>query len=1386
MIRAKVFSNEASTWLAYDDGIPAAEINAPMIAPNIPGKAISTAVGIEPKPATSKPILPSAMAYHPHLLSNPSLITETETAAGYNLYRGTTSNPYGQGLKINDGFISTTSYDDWGTDTYGPIVNGTTYYYQVSAIYDIGGSYVEVGPSEEFTGTPANRAPTAPVNLLGTLNDHNITLSWDANTDYDIAAYNIYRRDYNADIFNLVGTVDHPTVTYSEDITIDGIYRYKIKAVDAGGMESEEYSNYVDFSVGLIPPGITRASTDLEFEIKINWAAPGGSGLISDTEDLNVAVIHSDDDGAESELMEYLTESGIVTEYTVIECQSNTPTLNDLEPYDMAIIWTNNAPYDYEAMGDVLADFVDLGKPVLAFNFCFIDYYLGLGGRFMEDYSPMAPGYCEYMTASLGEYDETSPLMANVTELSEFYYSSVSTQNNGQVVAYWDYGYPAVAYSPDYPIVCINGYVGTYMHQWGGDMMQLTYNAVNYLKNYLGTNPDGYKLYKSDSESGDFELFSSLAGNVKEYIDSPVPNGVPYYYQVTAIWDSSESGPSNTVEGYGQNYAPEIPTGLTASVNERIVNLTWAFTDSMSDFDHYNVYRMISGENDWNLISTSTVESYTEEITGEDAVYKYCVTAVDNGDPQLESTHSHPTFAPVGSLPPYNLSAASDRDAVVPLSWAAPDAVPCTTFVYDDGVCNFGVYFYSTLSLYAKQFTGLAPVQICTVYVHIITEGDTDWPWPDGQHDPSLIQIWDDNGLGQPGTVIAETTATCELGEWLVISFSTPVTCNTNNFWVSWTNAEYGSYDALGLDVSGGYLEREWYRENSVWYNAYINAYDTMIRAAITIDGVAELLTEDNPISESSVLPSSSDDPQLYDTEEMLGYYIYRSTSPDVPIDDAYRITPAYITDTQYSDEAVTNGTTYYYIAVAAYDNNGVIEYSTASNEVSATPVNPGMFAVNPASLTIMGEGYGEPVTTELTLTNDGGLPVTFSVSASVNNSAVVFNTDVDYAVSSEFTIVNAVSDKSNTSPEESNPPIIASSGGPDIFGYIWIDSDEPNGPEYSWVDISDIGNEITDFSDDTNLGPYDLGFDFSYYGITYSTFRVCSNGWLSFTSDWADWTNLELPSANAPYNMIAPFWDDLGPQDGSEFYYYTNSVDSMVMSWIDIPTLAEGDFLTFQVILTADGAITLQYADIEPDGSFATVGIQNADGSDGLQISYDSSYLHSNMAIKISTGWLSVTPVSGTIPAGGSLTINAICDPGTLGAGTYYGTLAFAAYDMNHDLEGVDVPVELEISYIDAIDDNVTLLPTVFSLDQNYPNPFNAKTEIKYALPIDSDVKLEIYNVLGQKVTTLVDEQQAAGYHSLIWDGTNESGQVVASGMYLYKLVTNEDTFVKKMVMLK
>jgi len=105
----------------------------------------------------------------------------------------------------------------------------------------------------------------------------------------------------------------------------------------------------------------------------------------------------------------------------------------------------------------------------------------------------------------------------------------------------------------------------------------------------------------------------------------------------------------------------------------------------------------------------------------------------------------------------------------------------------------------------------------------------------------------------------------------------------------------------------------------------------------------------------------------------------------------------------------------------------------------------------------------------------------------------------------------------------------------------------------------------------------------------------------------------------------------------------------------------------------------------------------------------------------------------------------------------------------------------------VDIEDENLPpLIPESFGLHANYPNPFNPITTIGYSLPHRADVELAVYNILGRKVTTLVDEDMPAGYHSVQWDGTDVKGCEVSSGIYFYRIKAGDYAESKKMLLLK
>ena len=102
------------------------------------------------------------------------------------------------------------------------------------------------------------------------------------------------------------------------------------------------------------------------------------------------------------------------------------------------------------------------------------------------------------------------------------------------------------------------------------------------------------------------------------------------------------------------------------------------------------------------------------------------------------------------------------------------------------------------------------------------------------------------------------------------------------------------------------------------------------------------------------------------------------------------------------------------------------------------------------------------------------------------------------------------------------------------------------------------------------------------------------------------------------------------------------------------------------------------------------------------------------------------------------------------------------------------------------AVEGSGEALPEIASMDQNYPNPFNASTVIRFSIPVTGKVSVTIYNLLGQGIRKLGDERLEAGVRSLRWDGRNDVGQHVSSGVYLCRLQSAKEPMARKLLLLK
>ncbi|HCV42924.1 MAG TPA: hypothetical protein DGH68_05535 [Bacteroidetes bacterium] len=321
--------------------------------------------------------------------------------------------------------------------------------------------------------------------------------------------------------------------------------------------------------------------------------------------------------------------------------------------------------------------------------------------------------------------------------------------------------------------------------------------------------------------------------------------------------------------------------------------------------------------------------------------------------------------------------------------------------------------------------------------------------------------------------------------------------------------------------------------------------------------------------------------------------------------------------------------------------------------------------------------------------------------------------------------------------PKQSDPT------GPDSYGYYAYASDDTlfqQSPRYNWVELNGVGTQVTVPSSGNYTTTVTLPFTFKYYGVNYTQVRLSSDGWIAFGSG----TQTAYNAVCLPYNdnvgcMVAAFWDNLFMTTGEtgKLLYYSAPAQRFIVEWYNVghnnTHTGADNKETFQIILydpatyptpTGDGEILFQYKNTAYTAE-NTVGIENSTQTVALQyVCTDQPDIDP-----------SATPLRDTL------------------------AILFTT-QAPQLLVGVD-----------GRGTKGEAIPTQFVLEQNYPNPFNPQTTISYSLPANSQVSLKIFSVTGQLVRTLQNGENSAGKHVVQWDGLNDRGNSVGSGVYFYRL---------------
>ena len=366
---------------------------------------------------------------------------------------------------------------------------------------------------------------------------------------------------------------------------------------------------------------------------------------------------------------------------------------------------------------------------------------------------------------------------------------------------------------------------------------------------------------------------------------------------------------------------------------------------------------------------------------------------------------------------------------------------------------------------------------------------------------------------------------------------------------------------------------------------------------------------------------------------------------------------------------------TTYWFALRAYDEYG--NASGVSNSPSGTTLDPPDITVTPTALSD-NLITGQTSTHTVTISNDATSPSTLEFSfidfATMNllsRPGVVHN-DVRWD-GPRGKLAKGEPDTRR------GKPVVLGAGGPDGFGYQWIDSDESGGPVFDWMDISGVGTPLGLGDDDSE--EVSLPFTFEFYGEEKTSVTISSNGYLTFGTDGTDFSNDPIPDSNDPNDVIAPFWDDLSPNNGGEVYYYHDAANNrFIVQYDNVPHFGSGGPYTFQVILYPTGSIVYQYLAMASRTDEATIGIENADGSDGLQIAFNTAYVHDSLAVQITRvpDWFSVDIASGTVDPHSSVTVTATFDATTLIGGLYAFTLNVLSNDPDEPVSPIAVAFDV------------------------------------------------------------------------------------------------------------
>ncbi|MCF7923366.1 MAG: choice-of-anchor J domain-containing protein, partial [Candidatus Marinimicrobia bacterium] len=557
-----------------------------------------------------------------HLPSGWSRTLREEDLTGYSIER--------DGSEIATVGIEVTSYTDM------PLVDDVEYCYQIIGLYPDGNS-----GSQITCAIPLNHDPAAPTGLTGTGDeDYNVFLEWNDNTEEDMESYNVYRDE----VF-----IENVLVSsFSEQLTVAGVYEYTVTAVDNEAGESAS-SDRIRVGTGPLPPARVRAESGLDGQVLVEWAAPGDE---------------------QPALMACADELILSLPFT-----SSGTTVGAGDDFDIADFGYENPDYAYQLFmpedGNIditlCGPNTDYDSMVEVFNAnCEVVGGDRIGAGYYDDDGPF--GSCPESTAPF-----TPSELAGIFLPEGLYF--IVVDGFGSTYPSGNYDITVTEATANRQIVhetphdAVRKLVATgEMNFEDAQAMLVSLTEASEQSPHFMERPEGFSNLRETRSLNGFQVYRDdvaigdvLSATTYEYLDGYIPNSVQYCYTVEAVYTAANTS-SLPVCATPINHAPLTPENLTGIVDGDNVSLEWDDANTDYDFAGYHVYR-----ND--VLAGTVTESAFSEAPG-DGDFNYIVKTFDTGN--MESEASNRYQALVGEVPPSDLRADGNFDDHIELTWRAP------------------------------------------------------------------------------------------------------------------------------------------------------------------------------------------------------------------------------------------------------------------------------------------------------------------------------------------------------------------------------------------------------------------------------------------------------------------------------------------------------------------------------------------------------------------------------------------------------------------------------------------------------------------------------------------------------------------------------------------